>query len=194
MIPWIVAGGLAIALFTGLGQRQSAPPDATAAPVLQRLRALGELHTARFEYADVVDHRSYQEPEGFLAALPGASSVARATTENKALVNVRGSVEAGVDLRKMEAERTPAGLRITLPVPRAYRPDVDAKLFSMKSGFLWHDDSIALGAVDEARARLSIAARRQGILKSAREQAQIRVRALAEAFGAKVSEVRFDEV
>ena len=136
MIPWAIAGGLAVALFSGMGKRETAP-DATAAPVLQRLRALGELHTARFEYADVVDHRSYQEPDGMLAAIPGVNGIARAATENKALVNVRGSVEAGVDLRKMEAERTSSGLRITLPAPHAYRPDVDAKLFESKSGLLW---------------------------------------------------------
>lgn len=191
VLPWLLCGGLAFALFSSFGHRSGNEPDPTAAPVLQRLQALGELHTARFEYADVVDHATYQEPQGLLASFPGADSLARATTENKALLDVRGSVEAGVDLRKMQAQVTPTGLRITLPAPHAYRPDVDTKLFSVKHGLLWHDDEVALGAVDEARARLATAARCQGLIQNAREQAVHRVRSLAESFGAKVAEVRF---
>lgn len=194
VLPWLLSGGLAFALFSSLGHRASGTPEPTAAPVLQRLQALGELHTARFEYADVVDHASYQEPQGLLAAVPGAVAVARATTENKALLNVRGSVEAGVDLKKLQAQATPTGLRIVLPAPHAYRPDVDAKLFSAKRGLFWRDDAVALDAVEEAKARLVTAARCQGLLKNARDQAIERVRALAESFGAKVADVRIAEV
>lgn len=192
VLPWLLCGGLAFALFSVTTHR-SDDKETPTAPVLQRLRALGELHTARFEYADVVDHGSYQEPQGMLASFPGADSLARATTENRALLNVRGSVEAGVDLRKLQAQGTPTGLQITLPEPHAYRPDVDPHLYSVKHGLLWHDDEIALGAVEEARMRLAQAARCQGLLKNAREQAEIRVRGLAESLGAKVSEVRFEK-
>lgn len=192
VLPWLLCGGLAFALFTVVVHR-SGERTVDTAPVLQRLRAIGELHTARFEYADVVDHGSYQAPQGFLAAIPGVDSIARATTSNRALLDVRGSVEAGVDLRKLQAERTPLGLRLTLPKPHAYRPEVDPRLFSVKHGFLWHDDEITLGAVEEARGRLATAAYCQGLLKNAREQAEARVRALAQTFGAKVAEVRFDE-
>ena len=191
LFPWILSGGLAVALLSVIGVRSKDAPDVTTMPVLQRLRNLGELHTARFEYADVVDHRSYQEPQGVLAVFPGADSIARATTENKALINVRGSVEAGVDLGHLQAENTPQGLRITLPAPHVYRPQVDAKLFSVKSGLFWRDDSVTLNAVEEAKSRLATAARRQGLLKNAQEQAEVRVRSLAESFGANVAEVRF---
>ena len=191
VLPWLLCGGLAFALFSATSRRSDSKEGSTA-PVLQRLRALGELHTARFEYADVVNHQSYQEPQGMLASLPGADALARATTENRALLDIRGSVEAGVDLRKLQAQTTPVGLRITLPEPRAYRPEVDPKLFSVKHGLFWHDEEITLGAVEEARARLGQAARCQGLLKSARDQAEVRVRALAESLGAKVSEVRFE--
>ena len=193
LFPWILSGGLAIALFSVMGVRSKSAPDATTAPVLQRLRNLGELHTARFEFADVVDHRSFQEPQGILASFPGATSIARATTENKALINVRGSVEAGVDLGHLQAENTPQGLRITLPAPHVYRPQVDAKLFSVKSGLLWRDEGVTLNAVEEAKSRLASAARRQGLLKNAQEQAEVRIRSLAESFGAKISEIRFDQ-
>ena len=193
LLPWLLSAGLALALFSVVGHRASSDHEANAAPVLQRLRNLGDLHTARFEYADVVDHGSYQAPEGMLAALPGADALARATTGNKALVDVRGSVEAGVDLRRLQAISTPAGLQITLPLPQMYAPEVDAHLFSVRHGLLWNDDEIALGAVAEAKGRLAQAARRQGLLDNARQQAQVRVRALAETFGAKVSEVRFGQ-
>ena len=106
---------------------------------------------------------------------------------------MRGSVEAGVDLGHLQAEQTPAGLKITLPAPHAYRPQVDAKLFSTKSGLFWRDDSVTLSAVEEAKGRLATAARRQGLLKNAREQAEVRVRALAESFGAKIVEVGFEQ-
>ncbi len=192
VLPWLLCGGLAFALFSVATHRADGK-EADTAPVLQRLRALGELHTARFEYSDVVDHRSYQQPQGVLASFPGAEALARATTGNRALLDVRGSVEAGVDLRRLEAVRTPTGLRLVLPLPHAYRPEVDPRLFSVKHGLLWHDDEITLGAVEEARGRLATAAHCQGLLKSAREQAEVRVRALAATFGAKVAEVRFDE-
>ena len=193
VFPWVLSGGLAVALLSVMGGRTRNVPDATSAPVLQRLRNLGELHTARFEYADVVDHRSYQEPQGILASFPGANSIARAATENKALINIRGSVEAGVDLGHLQAESTPKGLRIVLPAPHTYRPEVDAKLFSVNSGLFWRDDNVTLSGVEEAKGRLATAARRQGLLKSAQEQAEIRVRSLAESFGAKIAEVRFEQ-
>ena len=140
-----------------------------------------------------MDHSDYQKPQGWLAELPGVDSIARATTENKALIDVRGSVEAGIDLRKMQATQTPLGLRLTLPRPHAYPAQVDAHLFSVKRGLFWKDDGIALGAVSEAKERLSQAAIRQGLLLNARQEAEKRVRGLAESFGAKVAEIRFDE-
>ncbi len=193
LLPWAISGVLAFALISALGQRNGSGTEVPTAPVLQRLRALGELHTARFEYADVVDHGTYQKPQGLLAALPGADAMARATTENKALLDVRGSVEAGVDLRKLHAERTPAGLRLVLPNPRVYPAQVDARLFSSKRGMFWRDDAIALEAEGVARRRLRSAALQQGILDSARREAETRVRALAETLGGKIAEVRFGE-
>ena len=193
MLPWALSGLLAIALYSAIGHRAGSSPEVQTAPVLQRMRALGELHTARFEYSDVVDHGTYQKPEGLLASFPGADAVARATTENKALIDVRGSVEAGVNMKMMSAEQTPAGLRITLPKPHLYPTQVDARLFSVKRGLFWRDESITLGAVAEAKARLTSAARQQGIVDSARREAETQVRSLATTFGAKVAEVRFED-
>lgn len=193
MLPWALCGVLAFALFSVVGRQKASTPEIPTAPVLQRLRALGDLHTARFDYADVVNHGTYQKPDGMLASFPGADALARAATENKALIDVRGSVEAGVDLKNLHAENTPMGLRITLPLPRVYPPQVDARLFSVKRGLFWQDDGIALGAVASAKSRLRNAALGQGILDHARREAQSRVRGLAEAFGAKVAEVRFGE-
>jgi hypothetical protein len=194
MFPWALSAVLGLALISVLGHRSDSSSEAMTAPVLQKLRALGDLHTARFEYADVVDHGTYQKPEGILAAIPGVDSMARAATENKALIDVRGSVEAGVDLRKLAAENTPTGLRIVLPSPRAYAPQVDARLFSVKHGLFWRDEGVTLGAVSEAKERLAEAALRQGLLKQAEAEAASRVRGLAETFGAKVAEVRFEGV
>lgn len=192
VFPWVLAAGLGTALIWSLGGRsQPSRPDAFAAPVLQRLRSLGELHTARFEYTDVVDHGTYQQPQGWLASVPGADSIARATTTNSALVRVRGSVEAGVDLSKLEAQTTPAGLKLRLPAPKAYAPDVDANLFAVRRSAFWRDDSVTLGAVAEAKARLSEAARRQGLLEQARMEAEKRVRTLAESLGTQVASIEF---
>jgi hypothetical protein len=193
MLPWILSGGLALALFSVMGRNGTAPREIPTAPVLQKLRALGELHTARFEYSDVVNHGSYQKPDGMLASFPGFDAMARATTSNKALLDVRGSVEAGVDLKGLSATNTPAGLRISLPNPRAYPPQVDARLFSVKKGLFWRDDNVTLDAVQVAKDRLAAAALQQGLLKHARKEAESRVRSLAESFGAKVAEVRFGE-
>ncbi len=193
MLPWILSGGLALALFSVMGRTNSASHEIPTAPVLQKLRALGDLHTARFEYSDVVNHGSYQKPDGMLASFPGFDAMARATTSNKALLDVRGSVEAGVDLRKLSATVTPAGLKIRLPNPQAYPPQVDAHLFSLKRGLFWRDDSVTLDAVQEAKDRLATAALQQGLLKHAQDEAASRVRSLAESFGAKVAEVRFGE-
>lgn len=193
MLPWALSGVLALALLSVVSQTGVASPEANTAPVLQRMRALGELHTARFEYADVVNHGTYQKPDGVLASLPGVDALARATTENKALIDVRGSVEAGVDMRKLIAENTPTGLRLTLPPPKIYPTQVDAHLFSVKRGLFWRDDSVTLGAVDSAKRRLREAALQQGILKEARRTAESQIRALAASFGTKVAEISFDE-
>ncbi|RYG25832.1 DUF4230 domain-containing protein [bacterium] len=193
LFPWVLSGALGLALLSVLSHRGSTSTEVPTSPVLQRLRALGDLHTARFEYSDVVNHGTYQKPEGMLAAIPGVDSMARAATENKALIDVRGSVEAGVDLRKLAAENTPMGLRIVLPSPRAYAPQVDARLFSVRHGLFWRDEAITLSAVEKAKERLADAAIRQGLLKQAQAEAANRVRGLAETFGAKVAEVRFDE-
>lgn len=193
MLPWVLSGGLALALFSVIGRTAGDSREIPTAPVLQRLRALGELHTARFEYSDVVNHGSYQKPEGILASFPGVDAMARATTGNKALLDIRGSVEAGVDLRHLSATSTPAGLRITLPNPKIYTPQVDARLFSVKRGLFWRDDSVTLDAVAEAKQRLADAAVRQGLLKNAQTEAENRVRALGESFGAKIAEIRFGD-
>lgn len=192
LFPWALSGVLGLALLSVLGQRGGSSSEVMTAPVLQRLRALGDLHTARFEYSDVVDHGTYQKPEGILASIPGVDSMARAATMNKALIDVRGSVEAGVDLRKLAAQNTPTGLRIVLPTPRAYAPQVDAKLFSVRHGLFWRNEGVALEAVEEAKQRLAQAAIQQGLLKHAQAEAASRVRGLAETFGAKVAEVSFE--
>ena len=82
---------------------------------------------------------------------------------------------------------------ITLPNPRIYPSRVDARLFSVKRGLFWQDDSITLEAVASAKRRLGVAARQQGILDNARNEAKSRVRNLAESFGAKVADVRFTD-
>ncbi|MGV3618320.1 MAG: DUF4230 domain-containing protein [Fimbriimonas sp.] len=142
--------------------------------LLKQVQALGELHTASYSYENVFEHRSQLNPQGMLASFPGASSIARAATGNRALVSADGTVEAGVDLAKAKIEAN----RIVLPRARMYEPQVHAKLHQVRRGLFWRDENLALEAVSDAKERMAGAAREGGILADAERNAVTQVKKL----------------
>jgi hypothetical protein len=142
--------------------------------LLKEVQALGELHTASYSYENVYTHRTHAEPQGLLAAMPGAGQIARLTTTNEALVSADGTVEAGVDLAKAQIESG----RIVLPRARMYEPQVHARFHQVKRGLLWRDEDLAFGAIRDAKERMAGAAREGGILAEAEKNAVDQVRRL----------------
>lgn len=154
-----------------IGSRLSSQPESEIAPaplVLEKVQSLGELHTARYTYQNVFEHTTSRSPAEWATYVPGAASLVRSSTQNSALVEIHGDVEAGVDLSKAHLEERPGqNPRLILPHAVVYRPNVDAVLHDVKVGMFWRDDNIALEAERNARFRLREAARQQGIVAQA---------------------------
>lgn len=143
--------------------------------VLRQVQALGELHSARYHYENVFEQRTYLKPQGILANFPGAAELARATTQNEALVSAQGAVEAGVDLTLAKTD----GKRLILPHAEIYEPQVELNLHSVRRRFFWRDDNIALKAVADAKSRMRDAAATQGIRDEAERNAKNQVARIA---------------
>lgn len=142
--------------------------------VLEKVQALGDLHTVNHTYQRVFEYETSQDVEGAWSAVPAASSLVKAATRNKALVSASGSVEAGVDLKQARWE----GHTLVLPSPKVYEPNVRLHVYDAKSGLFWRDQNLAPKATESARTEFRTAALRSGILKTARENAEKQVRAL----------------
>jgi hypothetical protein len=142
--------------------------------VLERVQALGELHTARYTYQNVFEHRTSRRPEAWTQYVPGVPQLVTASTRNSALLGVTGYVEAGIDLSQARVEDD----ALILPAPKVYRPHVDAKVHRHRAGMFWSDPNIALKAVGLTEARLKTAAVEQGILEQAKSNAEAQLLAL----------------
>ncbi len=143
--------------------------------ILQKVQALGELHTARFTYQHVFEETSSRTPEDWTMYVPGAPSLIRASTRNTALVSATAEVEAGVDLSKATV-RTEGGANVlVLPKPSVYRPKVDARINSSRPGVFWRDNNLALRAVSSMETRVRHAAMSQGIISEAEKNARTSV-------------------
>lgn len=105
----------------------------------------------------------------------------RSATKNSALVSAHGTVEAGVDLSRAsvryETSATGRTLVVILPEPTVYRPHVDAKLHSNRSGLFWRDTNLPLKAQADAGQRFVTASYGQGIVEAAKASATTRLRA-----------------
>lgn len=173
----VILGALGVvalgAFFLGRGTAsEEALRPTPAPPILERVQALGELHTARYTYQNVFEHATARKAAQWAAWMPGASSLVRNATRNTALVEVHGEVEAGVDLSHARLDH-PVGQapRLILPHATVYRPQVDTKLHTVRPGAFWRDDEIALDAERDARSRLQQAALQQGIIAEAERNA-----------------------
>ena len=161
------------------GAKPAVPPPL----VLQRVQALGDLHTARHTYQHVFQQETSRPVADWAAYIPGAASLVKSTTSNTALVTMKAEVEAGVDLSKAHME----GRILVLPRAQIYTPSLEGKMHDHKAGLLWRDDNIAFTAEDEARANAVRAAKRGGILKLASDEAASRVAVLLKSLGSDVA-------
>jgi len=171
--------------------RLTSQPESTIVPaplVLQKVQSLGQLHTARYTYQTVFEHTTSRAPAEWATYVPGAASLVKSSTQNSALVEIHGDVEAGIDLSKAHMEQTPGqNPRLILPHAVVYRPNVDAVLHDVKRGLFWRDDNIGLDAERNARYRFGRAARQQGIVA----QAEKNVRSQLSGIVAPNVEVQF---
>jgi len=170
---------VAIVALVSHGGSRGESAIAPAPLVLEKVQALGELHTARYTYQNVFEHATSRRPAEWATYVPGASSLVRSSTQNTALVEVHGDVEAGVDLSKAHLEQTPGqNPRLILPHAVVYRPHVDAVLHDVKVGFFWRDDNIGLEAERNARLRFRQAAKEQGIVAQAEKNVKSQLAAI----------------
>ncbi|HLJ57359.1 MAG TPA: DUF4230 domain-containing protein, partial [Chthonomonadaceae bacterium] len=135
--------------------------DIDPRPVIVSLRQLGDLHTVKMTMKDVLRTSSEQDADGWLHGMPGADAIAHWATHNQALVVAEGSVEAGIDLSRIsDADVTRVRradgtmtLRVRLPQPDVYPPNVTVRVESAEAGLLWRDDNIVPRAQAEAAER-----------------------------------------
>ena len=150
--------------------------------VLEKVQALGDLHTVKHTYQQVFSQETSHPVADWATYIPGAASLVASTTKNTALITMKAEVEAGVDLSKAKM----VGKTLVLPKPQIYTPTMQGKLHDHKSGLLWRDDNIAFTAEDQARMNAVRAAKKGGILKMAADEATSRVTKLARALGSDV--------
>ena len=180
-----LAAGATVIGVVFLASHSASREEAHLAPgplVLEKVQALGELHTARYTYQSVFEHATSRQPAEWATYVPGGASLVRASTQNSALIEVHGDVEAGIDLSKAHMEHVAgANQRLILPHAVVYRANVDAVVHDVKRGLFWRDENIALDAERDARFRLRQAARQQGIVAEAERNVRPQLAAIVSA-------------
>ncbi|MBV6458481.1 MAG: hypothetical protein HONBIEJF_01609 [Fimbriimonadaceae bacterium] len=191
--------GLGISLGIGIGTLISSLSGSsqelsrtTALPlVLERVRAIGDLHTVQHAYSQVFEFETARRPTDWAAKIPGVEGVVLAATRNRGLVSVAGTVEAGVDFTKARYERLGNRVDLVLPKPKIYPAYVEAKVNHQADGWFWRDQNFGLKALDSARARFQQNSRERGILTEAEAEARTRVLAMLRPVASNVA-VRFE--
>jgi len=188
----IWAFGLTTGVLIG---RVARDPRPQAAPLVAQIRQLGELHTARCSFRDMVEHKSFRPVPRWARSIPGAEDLARSVTANEVLVSAEGVVEAGIDLRRIGeedvTEASTAGgrvLRVRLPRASVYPAEVRLQVERHRPGLFWRDANIVPDAEEEVRRRFTQAALRTGILEAAERNA---VQALSRLQFASAATVEF---
>jgi hypothetical protein len=147
-------------------------------PLVKEIQALGQLHTVRYNVHDVLQHEQALKPSGWVRAIPLADRLYDMATKNTVLINADGGIEAGVDLSKVTPASvsrvtTPEGvkLRVRLPQPEVYAPEVHVSVADHKRGLLWNDENIVPEATEQAARRFREAAEKSDILAAAQTNA-----------------------
>lgn len=176
----IVGAALALGLVAGLlvrGTGGSAPEHTV---VLQRVRDMGELRLARHEFSQAAAWESSLNPADWAKAIPGAAEVVGGLTRNRAIGQVNGHVDAGIDFSKAKVTTQGATVVVELPVPQVLEVVVDADPIHHQAGLFWRDNDMASVAEADYRGLLRSAALKAGILDRARRNAEAAVRGLFE--------------
>ncbi len=119
------------------------------------------------------------------------ASLVHSATDNKALLSVSGSVEAGFNMGQSKVERVGTTWVITLPKVALYQPHATARVFDEHSGMLWRDPNIGLDAEHLSASQFTEAALQGGIKDVARQEAVKRVTSLASQFTKDPIRVQF---
>lgn len=210
--PWrsafalgIVAGSLLVGWLAVTGLVGSGTQDAQVnldidpRPIIISLQQIGELHTAKITMKDVLHIDSDRPAQGWLHDVPGGDTLSKWATHNEGLVTAEGSVEAGIDLSRITARDVmpvrhkdgTVGLRVHLPQPVIYPPNVTLRVEKTESGLLWRDENLVPKAQAEASRRFLDAAEKEGIRADARDHALERLRQLQDVVGGKNVEFYF---
>lgn len=194
-LRWGIGIGLGIAIggiISSFGRSGGETSQATALPlVLERVKAIGELHTVQHAYSQVFEFETARQPSEWASHIPGVESVVLAATRNKGLVSVAGTVEAGVDFAKARYERTGPHLALVLPRSTVYPPYVEANVHRQADGWFWRDQNFGLKALDSAKSRFREASIERGILAEAEKEARTRVKAMLDPIATDIT-VRFE--
>lgn len=176
-----------------------AMPKSTAASgaesmpmVLDRVRSMGELHSASHTFNGIDLVKSQQEPAGLLAFAPGARPAAALLTGNQASLAWTATVEAGVDLNRAEIVSLPGKVIVRLPKPEIYSAQVDhSQVHQHRRGLFWRDDNIALKGLEEIKSKAKRAASERGIADQAAASAENTLRKLLAPIVAPGVQVEF---
>ena len=164
----------------------------TTAPVLlERIQAIGKLHTVRHTFERTGSIETFAEPNAGVAWIPGAEQLVHGLTKNTVVMTIRGSVESGIDFKRVKLDLANGTARVALPRPETFEPNVTAELHDSRSGALWRDDEIQLKAIDAAKTEFRSAAIKMGAPEQAIVEAKRVIGELLKAGGVK--EVIFDE-
>ena len=174
--------GVSLALVLGLGTgyfvRGLGGGSQPRTVVLQRVKDLGELRLARHEYSQAATWDSACKAPDWAGAIPGANEVAAVLTRNRAVGEVTGHVDAGIDFSKAKIEISGSRVRVSLPSPRVLETVVDANPVHHQAGLFWRNNDMASVAEGEYVPVLRSAAVREGILERAKANAEATVKGL----------------
>jgi hypothetical protein len=161
--------GLKISRLTNFNYR---PREENTVAVVQQIQTLSELVTVKYVVEKVVIINS-----------PSQSTLGQLVQgENRILLLAHGIVKAGIDLKRLEPEDIQVSdktIRIHLPPPEitdAYLDEKQTKVIDSQRGFLRnYDKDLETTARQNAVDDVSRAARADGILKEAKERAQMQL-------------------
>lgn len=186
-------GVLAIAYLVTLPFRGNSHDQdrVVALPILLRqVQGMGELHTSKFHYENVLEYATHREPTEWAKHVPIVADAVRTTTRNQALVSVTGEVSAGFDLSQAKITREAGRILVTVPAPQVYPARVQAKVHDASRGLFWRDHNIGLKAERDAEVRFRNASIAQGIEDHARAEVEKRLKSLLEPAVTEPVEVR----
>ncbi len=158
--------------------------------LLKQVQGLGELHTSKYHYENVLEYSTHRQPAEWAKHIPIVADAVRSTTNNNALVSVNGEVQAGFNLDEATVTRENGRIIVTLPKPVVYPARVEAKVHKYARGLLWRDMNIGLKAERDAAVRFRNASIEQGIEEHATTEVKKRVIALLQPATDESIEVR----